>query len=185
MWFMSAVCLCCIAKAHRLPAACFSAGCVHGRGCGRPKGLSYPTRLCSVGMALQLHMVPPSRHHSRIRTALFCTHCATGGSLCRRLIHARAEPEPAVLQQFAELLLDIVLSCRGDLPPQARRFLCVLLARWPRLCSSSLLQRWGMPGGVWAHCCGVGGWSDEVWEVAAPPPLEARDVNQWSMRSCC
>jgi len=38
-----------------------------------------------------------------------------------RLIHARAEPEPAVLQQFAELLLDIVLSCRGDLPPQVRR----------------------------------------------------------------
>lgn len=42
----------------------------------------------------------------------------------RSLINARAEPEPSVLQRFAELLLDIVLSCQGDLAPQVGAWGC-------------------------------------------------------------
>lgn len=40
--------------------------------------------------------------------------------LAKCLINARAEPEAAVLNQFASLLLDIVLSCQNDLVPQVR-----------------------------------------------------------------
>lgn len=34
------------------------------------------------------------------------------------LINARAEPEPAVLERFVTVLLDIVLSCQADVVPQ-------------------------------------------------------------------
>lgn len=40
--------------------------------------------------------------------------------LAKCLINARAEPEAAVLQQFVEVLLDIVLSCQDNLVPQVR-----------------------------------------------------------------
>ena len=42
---------------------------------------------------------------------------ATAPAPCS-LINARAEPEPGVLLEFVELLLDIVLSCQSDLVPQ-------------------------------------------------------------------
>lgn len=40
--------------------------------------------------------------------------------LAKCLINARAEPEPAVLERFVTVLLDIVLSCQADVVPQVR-----------------------------------------------------------------
>ncbi|KAI3424360.1 hypothetical protein D9Q98_009913 [Chlorella vulgaris] len=40
--------------------------------------------------------------------------------LAKCLMNARAEPEPAVLNQFVEFMLDVVLSCQSDLVVQVR-----------------------------------------------------------------